>query len=65
MKSNNIYNINTKPGIRDITSGIWTAFSKDKILLGMVMIGFLAIVGYAMDKNYSLNMGNDSIDIHP
>ena len=65
MKSNNIYNINTKPGIRDIASSIWTAFSKDKILLGMGMIGFLAIVGYAMDKNYSLNMGNDSIDIHP
>ncbi len=65
MKSNYIYDINSKSGIRDIASDVWTALSNDKILLGIGMIIVLSIAGYAMDRKYSLKMCKDSIDIRP
>ena len=63
--NSNIYNISTKSGIREIASDMWTALSKDKILIGMGLISLLSIAGYVMDRNYSVKMGKDSIDIYP
>lgn len=65
MKNDKIYKIKTGKGLGGIASGIWSTASSDKILTGMVLVTVLAIVGTAIDRNYSINVGSKSVNINP
>ena len=56
MKNQDVYNI--RP------SGILSALTGDKIMLGMGMIFLLSIVGAVIDNNYSVKFDGESIDLH-
>ena len=65
MKNEKIYKIKTGNGLRGIASGIWNTASSDKTLTGMILVTVLAIVGTAIDRNYTINVGSKSLNINP
>lgn len=56
MKNQEVYNVRS--------SGILSALTGDKIMLGMGMIFLLSIVGAVIDNNYSVKFDGESIDLH-